>query len=105
MLRSRRPTGSTNLNPRLVVISVAAGDANNRPDKETLDALADRSVLRTDINGWIDVATDGKQMWVTVQRKTPEPAATLTPDALATETSIPEAVTTSTPEAIATATP
>jgi competence protein ComEC len=99
------PAWIENLNPRLVVISVAAGDANNRPDKEALAAIADRSVLRTDINGWIDVATDGKQMWVTVQRKTPEPLATLTPEALATETPTPKAVTTFAPEATATATP
>ena len=58
-----------NLDPRLVVISVAAGDLNNRPDKATLESLSGRSVLRTDRNGWIDVSTDGKQMWVVVERK------------------------------------
>ena len=67
-----------NLNPQLVVISVAGGDLNNRPDQATLEALSGRSVLRTDRNGWIDVATDGKQMWVTVEKKseigTPTPA-------------------------------
>lgn len=60
-----------NLDPRLVVISVASGDPDGRPDKETLDVLAGRSVLRTDVNGWIDVSTDGTEMWVTVERPTP----------------------------------
>ncbi|MGE5073448.1 MAG: ComEC/Rec2 family competence protein, partial [Anaerolineae bacterium] len=63
------PDWIVNLNPRLVVISVAGGDDRGRPDKETLEALAGRSVLRTDINGWIDVSTDGNQMWVDVQRQ------------------------------------
>ncbi len=70
------PDWISNLNPSLVVISVGAGDANNRPDKEALEALSGRSLLRTDINGWIDVASDGTHMWVTVERKTPEPPAT-----------------------------
>jgi competence protein ComEC len=63
------PEWIQNLNPRLVVISVAPGDPDGQPDKQTLDALAGRSVLRTDVNGWIDVSTDGKQMWVNVERK------------------------------------
>jgi competence protein ComEC len=65
------PTWIANLNPQLVVVSVAPGDVNGRPDKETLDALAGRSILRTDVNGWIDVSTDGQQMWVNVERPTP----------------------------------
>jgi competence protein ComEC len=63
------PDWLKNLNPRLVVISVAAGDKDGMPDKDTLDALAGYSVLRTDINGWIEVMTDGKQMWVQDERK------------------------------------
>jgi beta-lactamase superfamily II metal-dependent hydrolase len=59
------------------VISVNAGDLNHRPDKAALQALGGRSVLRTDRNGWIDVSTDGQQMWVSVERKpedaTPQP--------------------------------
>ncbi len=87
-----------NLNPRLVVISVAPGDPDGRPDKETLDALAGRSMLRTDVNGWIDVATDGTQMWVTVQRQTPQ-AAVMTPTVGTPQetTATPEFQTTETP--------
>jgi competence protein ComEC len=58
-----------NLNPQLVVISVAAGDQDGLPDQDALDALAGRSLLRTDQNGWIEITTDGKQMWVEVERK------------------------------------
>jgi hypothetical protein len=58
-----------NLNPQLIVLSVAAGDKDGLPDAATLDALAGRSLLRTDLNGWIEVKTDGKQMWVRVEKK------------------------------------
>jgi competence protein ComEC len=61
-----------NLNPRLVVISVAAGDPKNRPNKATIKNLEGRSVLRTDVNGWIEISTDGTEMWVLVQRQPPE---------------------------------
>jgi competence protein ComEC len=87
-----------NLNPRLVVISVGPGDPDGRPDKDTLDALRGRSILRTDINGWIDVATDGTQMWVSVERETPEGAVmTATPGGPVPETSTPEMIGTPLP--------
>jgi competence protein ComEC len=63
------PDWITNLNPQLVVLSVGAGDINGMPDQETLDALGGRSLLRTDQNGWIQIMTDGKQMWVSVEKK------------------------------------
>lgn len=63
------PDWIQNLNPRLVVISVAPADLNGLPDKDTLDALSGFSVLRTDLNGWIEVMSDGKQMWVQDERK------------------------------------
>jgi competence protein ComEC len=58
-----------NLDPQLIVLSVAAGDPDGLPDAATLDALAGRSLLRTDLNGWIEVKTDGKEMWVRVEKK------------------------------------
>ena len=58
-----------NLDPQLTVLSVAAGDQDGLPDVATLETLAGRSVLRTDLNGWIEVKTDGKQMWVRVEKK------------------------------------
>ena len=57
-----------NLNPQLVVLSVAAGDQNGLPDQEVLDSLEGYSLLRTDRYGWIDVSADGTEMRVTVER-------------------------------------
>lgn len=57
-----------NLNPRLVVLSVSAGDPDGMPPQETLDNLEGYSLLRTDRNGWIDVSTAGKEMRVQVER-------------------------------------
>jgi competence protein ComEC len=65
------PEWIQNLNPRLVVISVNAADRDGLPSAETLEALEDYSVLRTDLNGWIEVSTDGSDMWVSSERKTP----------------------------------
>ena len=62
------PEWIRNLNPQLVVISVAAGDQNGLPDQDTLDALTGYSLLRTDRNGWIEVTTDGRQMWTVTQK-------------------------------------
>ena len=58
-----------NLNPELVVLSVSAADQNGRPDGEMLEAVKDYSLLRTDVNGWIEIATNGSQMWVNVERQ------------------------------------
>ena len=58
----------TNLNPELVVLSVDAADQNGRPDGDVLDAVKGYSLLRTDENGWIDIATNGEQMWVNAER-------------------------------------
>jgi beta-lactamase superfamily II metal-dependent hydrolase len=38
------------------------------PDDEVLKALKDYSLLRTDESGWIEITTDGTQMWVNVER-------------------------------------
>jgi competence protein ComEC len=56
-------------NPQVVLLSVAADDRDGLPDPETLDAVEDRNLLRTDQNGWIQISTDGEQMWVEVERQ------------------------------------
>ncbi|MEP7137641.1 MAG: ComEC/Rec2 family competence protein [Chloroflexota bacterium] len=66
---SNPPEWITNLNPELVVLSVDAADPNGMPDGEVLDAVKDYSLLRTDESGWIEVATDGMQMWVNAEKK------------------------------------
>ncbi|HEY5731439.1 MAG TPA: ComEC/Rec2 family competence protein [Anaerolineales bacterium] len=57
-----------NLNPEVVVLSVSAADENGMPDGEVLETVKDYSLLRTDQNGWIEVSTNGTQMWVNVER-------------------------------------
>ena len=63
------PDWITNLNPQLIILSVAAGDPDGLPNEGTLNAIEDYSLLRTDYNGWIEVATDGSEMWVQVERQ------------------------------------
>jgi competence protein ComEC len=60
----------SNLNPQLMILSVAAGDQDGLPDQETLEAIEGYSLLRTDYNGWIKVTTDGAKMWVEVEKQT-----------------------------------
>ncbi len=66
---SNPPEWITNLNPELVLLSVSAADENGMPDSEVLESVKGYDLLRTDQNGWIEVTTDGKQMWVNVERK------------------------------------
>jgi beta-lactamase superfamily II metal-dependent hydrolase len=55
--------------PQVVLLSVGAGDVKGLPDPETVQALEGYTVLRTDQDGWIELTTDGKQMWVEAERK------------------------------------
>jgi len=66
------------LNPELVVLSVDAADKNGMPDSYVLDMVKDYALLRTDQNGWVEVSTNGTQMWVNVERKASS-EATITP--------------------------
>ena len=56
------------LRPQLIVLSVAADDENGLPHRSTLKAVRDYALLRTDLNGWIHITTDGQEMWVESQR-------------------------------------
>ena len=66
---SNPPDWIANLNPELIVLNVAAGDINGMPDEEVLEIIKDYSLLRTDQNGWIEITTNGEQMWVNVERQ------------------------------------
>ena len=57
------------LHPQLALLSVAPADKTGLPSPETLEALQGYNLLRTDQNGWIEIKTDGKQMWVEVEKK------------------------------------
>ncbi len=63
------PEWIAELQPQLVILSVAAGDPDGLPDQDTLDAVQEITLLRTDRNGWITVSTDGEGMWVEVEKK------------------------------------
>lgn len=62
------PAWLETLNPQLALVSVEAGSRRGLPSPVVLDALAGTTVLRTDVNGWIHVSTDGEQMWTEVER-------------------------------------
>ncbi len=65
---SNPPDIVENVNPQLVVLSVAAGDPDGLPAEEVLESLEGYSLLRTDRSGWISVITDGNEMRVEVER-------------------------------------
>ncbi len=81
------------LDPQLVILSVSADNYSGLPDQETLEAVGERTLLRTDINGWIEIASDGQSIWVEVEYTTPQvptpstPAETLEP--MTTESPVP----------------
>ena len=72
------------LDPQLVMLSVSADNFNGLPDQETLDAVEGLTLLRTDVNGWIEISSDGLSIWVEVERPAPNviPTATFTEDFL-----------------------
>lgn len=52
------------LRPQVAILSVAADDPWGLPDAAVLDSLAQVTLLRTDRDGWIDLASDGRSLWV-----------------------------------------
>jgi len=57
------------LDPEIVLLSVAAQDSSGLPDTRLIDSITNPNLLRTDRSGWIEISTDGEQMWVEVERK------------------------------------
>jgi hypothetical protein len=57
------------MHPQVVLLSVAAGNRQGLPSPEMLEAIQGHNLLRTDRNGWIELSTDGEQMWLEVERK------------------------------------
>ncbi|MGD2028006.1 MAG: hypothetical protein PVI99_09330 [Anaerolineales bacterium] len=54
--------------PQVVLLSVDALDRGGLPDGEILSAVAGSTVLRTDQQGWVELVTDGEQMWVYTEK-------------------------------------
>jgi len=66
---SNPPEWIANLNPELILLSVDAADLNGMPDAEVLESVKDYELMRTDQNGWVEITTNGRQMWVNVERE------------------------------------
>lgn len=73
---SNPPDWIASLAPQLLILDVAADDPDGLPSPETLEAVADYNVLRTDYYGWITITTDGVTMTVETERR-PAPTPTL----------------------------
>jgi competence protein ComEC len=63
------PAWIDNLSPQMILLSAAAQDETGMPSQDTLDALQGYTLLRTDLNGWVELSTDGKQVWVEAARR------------------------------------
>jgi competence protein ComEC len=63
------PEWIKNMNPQVALLSVAAGDRRGLPSPKTIEAVEGYMLLRTDMNGWIQVTTDGERMWVEAERR------------------------------------
>lgn len=57
-----------NLRPELLLLSVGVTDSRGLPDRGLMDRLGGYSLLRTDKNGSITLMTDGKNLWIRVDR-------------------------------------
>ncbi len=63
------PVWISSLEPQVVLLSAAGQDEQGLPSQDTLDALQGYNLMRTDLNGWIELTTDGKQVWVEAARR------------------------------------
>lgn len=69
---SNPPEWLQTINPRLVILSVSGAGDLNRPARDVLDSLGNRTILRTDRHGSIAIHTDGTVLWVETDRRAPE---------------------------------
>jgi len=56
------------VNPQIAVIQVGIDNLYGHPHEEVLARLGGRRVLRTDLHGRVHVSSDGRQMWVEMER-------------------------------------
>ncbi|MGB9521571.1 MAG: ComEC/Rec2 family competence protein, partial [Anaerolineales bacterium] len=56
------------LQPQLILINAAKGEWSGLPNLETIQTLEGQNVLRSDINGWVHITTNGQQMWVEAEK-------------------------------------
>ena len=56
------------MQPLTAVVSVGRDNAYGLPSPETLGRLEPLPVFRTDLQGDIEISTDGERLWVETQR-------------------------------------
>jgi competence protein ComEC len=56
------------LNPGVVLLSLRTGEMPVELPQSISNPLRNRSILRTDLNGTIDLTTDGSKLWIEVER-------------------------------------
>ena len=60
------PEWINRLSPNLAILSGSASDSDGFPYFDTMSILESTPTFRTDQCGWIEVTTDGHQMWVEI---------------------------------------
>jgi competence protein ComEC len=58
----------TQTHPQLALVSVDALNRGGLPDEETLQALSGTTLLRSDLNGSVELVTDGENLWVYTEK-------------------------------------
>ena len=53
----------------VALLSRQVGYRQGLPSPEILEAVQGYTLLRTYRNGWIELSTDGEQLWVEAERK------------------------------------
>lgn len=66
---SNPPEWILNLAPQVIILDIAADDINGLPDRGLMELVEKITLFRTDVNGWIDLSSDGSQLWLEAQRK------------------------------------
>jgi len=59
---SSSPAFLAAVDPKVAVISCGEGNVYGHPHPATLDALAGRNLMRTDLDGTVEVSTDGRDL-------------------------------------------
>lgn len=57
-----------NIHPNLVLLSVERANEDRLPSPEVMASLEGYALLRTDVNGWVRVSTDGEKFWVEIEK-------------------------------------
>ena len=66
---SNPPDWLGNLKPQVAILSVAASDPDGLPSADVISSFKDYNLIRTDQNGWIDLASNGEQLWISSDHK------------------------------------